>query len=56
MRPVVRALQNAGAIEAKSDGYPGKLIGRYYGVTPPAVTRWPHTRPAVGEPFEDVGI
>jgi DNA-binding PadR family transcriptional regulator len=34
MRPVVRALQNAGVIEAKNEGYLGKLIGQYYRVTP----------------------
>ena len=33
MRPVVRALQNAGVIEGKYEGYPGKVIGQYYRVT-----------------------
>jgi DNA-binding PadR family transcriptional regulator len=34
MRPVIRALQKAGAIEGKYESYPGKLIGQYYRVTP----------------------
>ena len=33
MRTTVRALQNAGVIEAKNEGYAGKLIGQYYRVT-----------------------
>ena len=34
MRTTVRALQNAGVIEAKNEGYAGKLVGQYYRVTP----------------------